>query len=53
VFWIKKTIKNVTIVVPVLITSCHVSENPNTGPEAAQTMTTMQQIMKATACPAA
>ena len=52
-FWIKKTIKNVTIVVPVLITSCHVSENPNAGPEAAHTKTTMQQIMKATACPAA
>src|SRR5690242_15502051 len=41
------------IVVPVLITSCHVSENPNAGPEAAHTKTTMQQIMKATACPAA
>jgi hypothetical protein len=25
-FWITKTIKNVTIVVPVLITNCHVSE---------------------------
>jgi len=27
--------------------------NPNAGPEAAHTKTTMQQIMKATACPAA
>ena len=25
VFWIRKTIRNVMIVVPVLITSCHVS----------------------------
>ena len=26
VFWIRNTIRNVTMVVPVLITSCHVSE---------------------------
>ncbi len=25
--WMRKTIRNVTMVVPVLITSCHVSEN--------------------------
>ena len=30
--WIRNTIRNVTIVVPVLMTSCHVSENPNSGP---------------------
>jgi hypothetical protein len=32
----RKTARNVTIVVPVLITNCHVSSNPNTGPLAAQ-----------------
>jgi hypothetical protein len=30
--WIRKTIKKVTIVVPVLITSCQVSEKPNIEP---------------------
>jgi hypothetical protein len=30
----------VTIVVPVLITSCHVLEKPNAGPLEAQTRTT-------------
>jgi hypothetical protein len=35
----RKTIRNVTIVVPVLITSCHVSLYPKTGPAAAQAMT--------------
>jgi len=25
-FWMRKTIRNVSIVVPVLITNCHVSE---------------------------
>jgi hypothetical protein len=34
------------MVVPVLMTSCHVSEKPNTGPEAAQNITMRQQIMK-------
>ena len=46
VFWIRNTIKKVTIVVPVLITNCHVSEKPKKGPLAAQTITTMQQIRK-------
>src|SRR4051812_44700007 len=31
-FWIRNTIRNVTIVVPVLMTSCHVSEKPKNGP---------------------
>ena len=31
--------RNVTMVVPVLITSCHVSLYPNKGPVAAQTIT--------------
>ena len=37
VFWIRNTIRNVTIVVPVLMTSCHVSLKPNSGPVTAQT----------------
>ena len=36
VFWIRNTIKKVTIVVPVLMTNCHVSENWKTGPVIAQ-----------------
>src|ERR1700712_2519661 len=31
-FWIRKTIKNVIMVVPVFIISCHVSEYLNMGP---------------------
>jgi len=37
VFWIRKTIRKVMMVVPVLITSCQVSEKPKTGPETSQT----------------
>jgi hypothetical protein len=37
--------RNVTIVVPVLITNCHVSENPKMGPVTAQT--TMEAHAKA------
>jgi hypothetical protein len=37
VFWIRKTIRKVTIVVPVLIISCHVSEKWKMGPVAAHT----------------
>src|SRR5829696_2384911 len=40
VFWIRKTIRNVTIVVPVLMTSCQVSEKPKNGPETAHTRMT-------------
>src|SRR5712671_3644393 len=32
VFWITKTIRNVMIVVPVLTTSCQVSDQPKNGP---------------------
>ena len=32
VFWIRNTIRNVTMVVPVLMTSCQVSLKPNSGP---------------------
>src|SRR4051812_5908665 len=35
----RKTIKNVTMVVPVLIVSCHPLENLNNGPEAPQAIT--------------
>src|SRR5262249_41187805 len=37
--WIKNTIRKVTIVVPVLMTSCHVSEKRKNGPDATQTTT--------------
>jgi hypothetical protein len=33
VFWMRKTIKKVTMVVPVLITSCQVSLKLKNGPE--------------------
>ena len=35
------------MVVPVLITSCQVSEKPKSGPVAAQTRTTMTAVTKA------
>src|SRR5215212_2752814 len=38
VFWIRNTIRKVTIVVPVLMTSCQVSEKPKNGPVTAQTI---------------
>jgi hypothetical protein len=52
-FWIKNTIRKVTIVVPVLITSCHVSEKPKSGPLTAHTMTTPAATIKVDARPAA
>jgi len=39
VFWMTKTIRNVTIVVPVLMTSCHVSDQPKNGPVTAHRAT--------------
>ena len=51
-FWIRKTIRNVTMVVPVLMTSCHVSEKPNNGPLTAQTRRRCSE-MKVEARPAA
>jgi hypothetical protein len=53
VFWIRNTIRKVTMVVPVLMTSCHVSEKPNSGPVAAQATTTSTQAAKVTGRPAA
>jgi hypothetical protein len=37
VFWMMKTMRKVTMVVPVLMTSCQVSEKWKTGPVTAQT----------------
>jgi hypothetical protein len=37
VFWMTNTIRNVTIVVAVLITSCHVLLKPKRGPLTSQT----------------
>src|SRR5690606_15302458 len=51
-FWIRKTIRKVTIVVPVLMTSCQVSEKPNTGPVTAQVSTTARARRKAAGWPA-
>src|SRR4029453_10647730 len=48
-----KTIRNVTMLVPVLITSCQVSENPNSGPVTAQTTMTPSATMNAHGVPVA
>ena len=45
--------RNVTIVVPVLITSCHVELKWNSGPVAAHTTTTSNATANADGCPAA
>lgn len=52
-FWIRNTMRKVTMVVPVLMPSCHVSEHPNIGPVAAHTRTATRQTRKATGVPAA
>lgn len=41
------------MVVPVLITNCHVSENPNRGPVIAHIMITENAIKKAAGLPVA
>jgi hypothetical protein len=53
VFWIRKTIRKVAMVVPVLITSCHVSENPKSGPVTAHTTMTRKAMPKAIGLPVA
>ena len=53
VFWMRNTMRNVTMVVPVLMTSCHVSEKPKIGPLNPQTITIAQQRMKVIGRPAA
>lgn len=45
--------RNVTIVVPVLMTSCHVSEKPNSGPEITHTKTTETAATNAYGLPVA
>jgi len=47
------TIRNVTIVVPVLMTSCHVSEKPNNGPVTPHTITMATAATNANGVPAA
>ena len=52
-FWITKTIQNVTTVVVVLMNSCHVSENLKIGPVRAQTTTSTTDPMRACIEPSA
>lgn len=47
----RNTIRKVTMVVVVLITSCQVSENPNTGPRSAYATTRPRQSTKASGRP--
>jgi hypothetical protein len=51
VFWIRKTIRKVTMVVEVLMTSCHVSLKPNSGPVAAQITTSATAIRNVSGLP--
>ena len=53
VCWIRKTIRKVTMVVPVLIMSCHVSLYSKMGPVRAQIATMPAAIVKAAGRPAA
>ena len=53
VFWIRKTIRKVTMVVPVLMTSCQVSLKPKTGPVTAQTTIARRARPKVAGWPAA
>ena len=53
VFWIRNTIRKVTMVVLVLMISCHVSEKPKNGPLAAHRTMTRQQMMNVAGRPAA
>src|ERR1700712_5458252 len=52
-FWIRNTIRKVTMVVPVLITNCQVSEYLKTGPVTAQMITVAAAIIKAAELPVA
>src|SRR4051812_48057350 len=53
VFWMRKTIRKVMIVVPVLMTSCQTSENLKIGPVTAQTTISVTAAMKAQGVPVA
>lgn len=52
VFWIRKTIRNVRMMVAVLIISCQVALNPSSGPEAIQNATRNTAPKNATGRPA-
>src|ERR1700712_2851054 len=52
-FWIRKTIKKVTIVVPVLMMSCHVSEYLNIGPVTPHIIIIVIAMIKAVELPVA
>src|SRR5262245_48077274 len=52
VFWTRKTIRNVTMVVPVLMTSCQVSLKPNNGPKTAHATIVNTAMPKPSGCPA-
>jgi hypothetical protein len=51
VFCIRNTIKKVIIVVPVFITSCHVSLKPKSGPVNAHVMISVTAQIKVTGLP--
>src|SRR5512136_2511082 len=53
VFCKRNTIRKVTIVVPVLMTSCHESLKPKIGPVEAQAITTAMARAKVTGLPVA
>src|SRR5688572_9933378 len=52
VFWIRNTIRNVTIVVPVLMMSCQVSLKPNSGPVTAHDRMIATATQNVAGCPA-
>src|SRR4051812_21083787 len=49
--WIRNTIRKVTTVVAVLMTSCQVFENPNSGPLTSQAMIRRTARLKPTVLP--
>ena len=53
VLWMRNTIRKVTIVVPVLMTSCQVSLKPKSGPVSAHSAMTAHAATNATGRPAA
>src|ERR1043165_9362543 len=53
VFWIKKTIRKVTMVVAVLMTNCQVSLYPNRGPVSAHTIMAVTAAANDKGCPMA
>jgi hypothetical protein len=51
VFWIRNTVRNVTMVVAVFIINCQVSLNPTIGPVAAHTKMISTAAAKVLGCP--